>query len=269
MDLIKKILKKIYKKVKVPVYIEEKNDKIFVGKTAVIIGGTGGIGFSIAENLYNSGCNVILCGLNQRKLDDCKNKLSGIKTIKFDLNNFSKYDDFVLECNQNNTIDFVIISSGVHIENPSFFEMKMCDFDKVISLDFKSTYFLCQKFSKYMIKLQKKGKIILISSSRGCEPAWTPYGISKNGINAMTKGLAKELIKYNIILNTISPGPTATSLINYSDGDDISSNENAFNRLIMPKEIGTLVNFLLRKSSDMICGENILISGGRGTFDIR
>ena len=114
-----------------------------------------------------------------------------------------------------------------------------------------------------------KGSILLVSSSRGSEPAFSPYGISKWGLKGLTEGLGKMLIPYGINVNAIAPGSTATGLIGFQEGDSITSNENGMNRLIMPDEVATLAKLLVSDTGKMIDGEVIHISGGRGTFDIR
>ena len=127
----------------------------------------------------------------------------------------------------------------------------------------------CQAVGKYMKDNHVKGSILLVSSSRGSEPAFSPYGISKWGLKGLTEGLGKILISYGINVNAIAPGSTATGLIGFKEGDSITSNENGMNRLIMPDEVASLAKLLVSDAGKMIDGEVIHISGGRGTFDIR
>ena len=114
-----------------------------------------------------------------------------------------------------------------------------------------------------------KGTILLISSSRGSEPAWSPYGVSKWGLKGLTLGLAEILQPYGINVNAIAPGSTATKLIGVAEGDNIYSSENGAKRLIMPDEVASLVRVLVSDAGKMITGETIHISAGRGLFDIR
>lgn len=114
-----------------------------------------------------------------------------------------------------------------------------------------------------------KGSILIVSSSRGSEPAWSPYGISKWGLKGLVEGLGKMLIPYGINVNAIAPGSTATGLIGIKEGDSITSEENGMNRLIMPDEVATLAKLLVSDAGKMIDGEVVHIAAGRGTFDIR
>ena len=267
--LLRKLKRKIFKKIKIPIYIKISEKDLFKGQTALIFGGSGGIGLAIAKRLSSNGCRVITVGRNIEKLDAIKKDNSDLITEAFDLNDFENYQLFLEKIKvKYGNINSLVISQGVHILNPSFEKINFVDFDKVTNLDLKAAYFLIQKFSAVFDNKTLK-KILVISSSRGFEPAWTPYGTAKAGLNSLIKGLAKELYAKNIIINGISPGVVATKLINYETNSDISSEENICERLIMPEEVASLANFLLSSEANMIVGENILISGGRGSFDIR
>ena len=267
--LLRKIKRKVLKKIKIPIYIKVSEDKLFDGKKAIIFGGSGGIGLAIADRLNSQGCDVIIVGKNEIKLKEIEKERSNYMYEVFDLTFFDQYEEFLNKIKEKyGFIDFLIVSSGIHISNPNFETITSQDFDNVTDIDLKSTYFLAQKFS-LIFNSTKQKKILLISSSRGFEPARTPYGISKAGVNSLVKGLAKELIKKNIIVNCISPGVVATSLINYKTENGIGTEENSAERLVMPEEVASLASFLLSGEANMIIGENILISGGRGSFDIR
>ena len=143
------------------------------------------------------------------------------------------------------------------------------EYDRVMNINLKGVYFVCIEMAKYWKEKQKKGHILLISSSRGSEPAWSPYGISKWGINGLVKGLAEILIEKGIIVNGIAPGSTATALIGVSTDDTIYSEENKVGRFILPEEVAEVAKLLVSPAGDMIVGEVVPVSGGRGTFDIR
>ena len=85
----------------------------------------------------------------------------------------------------------------------------------------------------------------------------------------MTEGLGKQLIKYNIVVNGIAPGPTATRLIDYKEGDSIYSDETDNLRLTMPAEIANLAVNLVSGIGKTIIGQTIYMSGGRGVIDKR
>ena len=114
-----------------------------------------------------------------------------------------------------------------------------------------------------------KGHILLISSSRGSEPAYSPYGLSKWGLNGLTQGLAKLLLPHGIIVNAIAPGSTATPLLGIKEGDNLYCDENGMERYIVPDEVAAYARMLVSDMGNVVIGETIHVSAGRGVFDIR
>lgn len=260
----------------VPIQHNVDSDQILENKVAIILGGSGGIGLAIARSFVESGCKVILCGTNRDKLDKCLKEIKGANRIKSMVFNINKPEEFKEKVNEAvslfGKIDILVNSTGVHTENADFFSMTNEEYDRVMNINIKGAYFICKEFAQYMknsIQPGEKKHILLVSSSRGSEPAWSPYGISKWALNGLTKGLAQILLPYGIIVNSIAPGSTATGLIGVKEGDSISSDENGNGRLIMPDEVASVAKMLVSPTGDMIVGEILHVSGGRGVFDIR
>lgn len=274
MASLKKVVEKIIKLTKeekyLPIEHNVNSTNQFDDKVALISGGTGGIGLAIAKSLAESGCKIIIAGTNTKKLDFIKRSNRNFETMVMNYSDFNEISEqFERAVSLYGRIDIFISSAGVHTENVDFWTMSPKEFERVMKINLEGTYFACQAAAKYMKENGIKGHILLISSSRGSEPAWSPYGISKWGIKGLTQGLAQVLIPYGIIVNAIAPGTTATSLVGYKENDYIYTNENSENRLIMPDEVAALAKYLVSDSANMIVGETIHISGGRGVFDIR
>lgn len=269
MGIKSKIKKLLTRKEYMPISHPVSNEKEFEGKVALISGGSGGIGLSIAKSLKESGCTVIIAGTNQQKLEALKEK-TGFDTIVMNYSEPENFPDIISEVvKKYQKLDIFISSAGVHTENVDFWSMNANEFDRVMDINLKGAFFACQCVGKYMRDASVRGSILIISSSRGSEPAWSPYGISKWGLKGLVEGLGKILISYGINVNAIAPGSTATALIGVKEGDCISSDENGMNRLIMPDEVATLARLLVSDAGKMIDGEIVHISAGRGTFDIR
>lgn len=269
MQLMSKIKKKFIKKEYVPIFHPVSSSQEFNGKIALISGGSGGIGLSIAKSLQESGCTVIIAGTNAKKLEAIQ-KESNLDTIIMDYSKPETFDTVINKvASKYNRIDIFINSAGVHTENVDFWAMDPDEFDRVIQINLKGAFFACQSVGRYMKNKKIRGSILLVSSSRGSEPAWSPYGISKWGLKGLTEGLGQIFIPYGINVNAIAPGSTATRLIGIKEGDSITSIENGMNRLIMPDEVATLAKLLVSDAGKMIDGEVIHIAAGRGTFDIR
>lgn len=269
MSIKTKIKKLFEQKAYLPISYPVSSEKEFESKIALISGGSGGIGFAIAKLLKESGCTAIIAGTNENKLEFlCKE--TGLESIVMDYSKPETFDNIVKNIvARYGKLDIFISSAGVHTEDVDFWCMDVHEFDRVLDINLKGTFFACQSVGRYMRDNRIKGSILLISSSRGSEPAWSPYGISKWGLNGLTKGLGKIFVTYGINVNAIAPGSTATELLGIKEGDSITSNENGMGRLIMPEEVATLAKLLVSDAGKMINGEVIHIAAGRGTFDIR
>lgn len=268
MNLKAKIKKIISRKEYTPIICPVSEKKELNNKVALISGGTGGIGLAIAKSLRESGCDVVVAGTNRKKLASLE--IEGFDTVVMDYSEPDLFNDVIKKIVEDHKkLDIFISSAGVHTENVDFWTMSSNEFDRVMDINLKGTFFACQAVGNYMRESGIKGSILLVSSSRGTEPAWSPYGLSKWGINGLTKGLAKIFSSYSINVNSIAPGSTATSLIGVKEGDSISSNENKYGRLVMPEEVATIAKMLVSDAGKMIDGEVVHVAAGRGTFEFR
>lgn len=275
-SMVKRAIELTREKEIIPIQHNVDSEKILQDKVAVIVGGSGGIGLAIAKSFYESGCRVILCGTNEDKLRKCVtgfDNQENIRALVFNIADTASVRKKVAEAAELfGKIDILVNSAGVHTENVDFFTMTPEEYERVMDINIKGLYFVCQGFADYMKEQsddKTKKHILLISSSRGSEPAWSPYGLSKWALNGFTQGLAQILLPYNIVVNGIAPGSTATSLIGIKEGDNIYSRENQEERLIMPDEVANVAKLLVSSAGNMIVGEMIHVSGGRGVFDIR
>lgn len=271
---IKAVIRATREKKIIPIESPILESNLLNNKVAFISGGSGGIGMAIAKSLLESKCKVIIGGTNPEKLTNCEAKLkkysNNVRTILFDLTQISNFNKVINKfADSFGKIDIYINAAGVHIENVNFWTVTPEQFDNVIDIDLKGAYFSCIAMAKYWKKNKVKGHILLISSSRSTEPAWSPYGISKLGINGMTKGLAQVLIREGIIVNSIAPGSTATPLLGIKEGDSIYTDDNKFHRMIMPSEVAIYAKLLVSDAGNMLTGETIYVSAGRGIWDIR
>lgn len=274
--VIKKIIKLTRKKEIIPIQKNIDSCDLLKNKIAVIIGGSGGIGLAIAKSFSECGCKIVLCGTNPDKLNkaissfDCN---ENVRSMIFDVTDIDSVKQKVADATAVfGGVDILVNTAGVHTENVDFFTMTSEEYDRVMNVNIKGPYFVCREFVNYMINNRQQGvkkHILMVSSSRGFEPAWSPYGISKWALNGLTQGLAQKLLGYGIIVNAIAPGSTATELIGIKEGDSIGADENGLGRYIMPVEVANVAKLLVSDAGDMIVGETIRVSGGRGVFDIR
>ena len=271
--MIRKIINKLVRNPKtVPVIIETSQESMLSGKTALVSGGTSGIGFEIARAFLRTGANVIICGRNTEKLNKAVNDLSplgAVSGLAFDISNISNMQEIVNEflSREKPHIDILVNSAGINgSERFGFITEEM--YDLVLNTNLKGILFLSQLIANYMKENHIKGNILNIASTGSFRPADTAYRISKWGLRGLTLGMAKSLIKHGIVVNGIAPGPTATSMLSASN-EDISWVRNPSGRMATVEEIAELAKFMVSGSGRMIVGEIVSLSGGAGvlTFD--
>ena len=268
---VKGFIRLLKQEEKVPIPQLINAQKILEGKTALITGGSGGLGLAFAKAFKIAGCSVIIAGTNQDKLSKCQSDLGqDVLTIVIDINNVSSLEakvDEAVNLSASGKIDILVNSAGVN-KAQNFLKVQEQDYDRIMSINAKGTFFMCQAMAKYMIKNKIKGHILNVSSSSALRPAWTPYEISKWAINGFTKGLADVLLPYGIVVNAIAPGPTATPMLNFEQGDSIANDNNLIGRFEMPSEIANLATFMVSDMGDMIIGDTFYISGGSGIISL-
>ena len=236
------------------------------GKNIIVTGASGGIGNSIIEKLNESGANILASGTRVEKLEQLKSKYGNIKTLKFDISQSDKIEEFVENATKElgGSLDCIINNAGITKDNLSI-RMSLEEWKKVIDINLTSTFLLSKFAIKKMLK-NKSGKIINITSVVGHTGnlGQANYTASKAGIVAMSKSLAIEYAKKNINVNCISPGFIKTTM---TDKIDEKFKETIISkipsaRLGEPHDIANAVGFLCSDQSSYINGETLHVNGG-------
>jgi 3-oxoacyl-[acyl-carrier protein] reductase len=235
-------------------------------KNVIVTGASGGIGSSIVEKLYQSGANILATGTRVEKLEELKAKFSNINTLKFDISQHEKIEEFINNATDKlgGSLDCIVNNAGITKDNLTI-RMSLEEWTKVIDINLTSTFLMCKYSIKKMLK-NKSGKIINITSVVGHtgNVGQANYTASKAGIVAMSKSLSIEYAKKNINVNCISPGFISTAM---TDQIDEKFKETIIakipcNRLGKPEDISNAVIFLGSDQSDYINGETIHVNGG-------
>ncbi len=235
-------------------------------KNIIVTGASGGIGNSIVEKLNLSGANILATGTREEKLKELKEKFNNIKTLRFDISNHEKIEEFIENAinELGGSLDCIVNNAGITKDNLTI-RMNMEEWSKVIDINLTSTFLMSKYSIKKMLK-NKSGKIINITSVVGHtgNVGQANYTASKAGIVAMSKSLAIEYAKKNINVNCISPGFISTAMTDKIDEkfkDSIISKIPA-SRLGKPEDVANAVVFLASTASDYINGETIHVNGG-------
>lgn len=238
------------------------------GKLALIFGGSGGIGEGIARSIVNAGGSVILIGTNESKLKNICNEFDNSEYCIINVKNIVEMDKSLNKLyNSTKSIDMMIYAAGIH-GGSDFMKITENEYDDIMDINIKAMFFAAQSIGKYMIQQRIKGHILMIGSSSGVKPAWCPYEISKWAVRGFTLGLAKKLIQYGIVVNSIAPGPVKTKMLNKESDDELNWVSNPTGRLCTTEEIGELAVFMLSESGNYIVGDTVFMSGGAGNINI-
>jgi len=253
-----------------------KFSKLLEGRTAIVTGGTSGIGYAIATAFLNAGATVIITGRNQGRITTSVEKLKaetscdrvyGKVLNNTEVSTFDEILNDILSHEETSKIDILVNNAGVNFKGmPNATEE---EYDKVMDTNLKGVFFLSQLFGKYLVKKGIRGNILNIASSSSLRPADSAYTLSKWGIRALTLGLAKSLAKNGITVNGIAPGPTATPMMIKDKNQNMALDRLPLGRYIMPEEIANMAVILVSNMGRSIMGDIIYMTGGAGllTFD--
>jgi 3-oxoacyl-[acyl-carrier protein] reductase len=248
------------------------------GKTALITGGTSGIGFSIAEAMLRAGASVIVTGRNQDKLTKSLRELEAFRrndayvySEMLDMTNvesFGQSFNYILKKIEGHTIDILVNNAGTRgMCESDFGNAKEEDYDVIMNTNLKGMFFFSQLVAKYMKENHIEGNILNIASSSSLRPANSAYILSKWGIRGLTLGMAKALIPHGIVVNAIAPGPTATPMLNKTL-DNVNFPQNPSGRLVTPDEIANMAVVMTSAMGRMAVGNIVYMTGGSGLITV-
>lgn len=238
-------------------------------KVILITGASRGIGRALAYGLAQDDSNIIIANYNKSedKANELKDELvsngKNIEIYKADVSKRNEVEDMVsFLINKYGKIDVLINNAGISFVK-MFTDVSDEDWNHVINTNLYSVFVTSQEVAKNMIS-RKSGIIINISSIFGvigasCESI---YSVTKAGIDAMTKSLAKEFSYSNIRVNSIAPGLIDTEMNNDLSEDDIKALEEEIplGRMGRPEELVSTVKMLVENT--YITGQVIEINGG-------
>ena len=188
------------------------------GKTAIVTGGTRGIGFAIVKKYLENGANVVLAGSRQESVEKALKQLSAyegrIMGIWPDLcDPEAVARDFAAVKERFGRVDILANNAGVS-SRTSLYEYTLEEFSKIMEINVKAV-FVCSQAAARTMKEQGGGVIINTSSMVGeyGQPSGCGYPASKFAVNGLTKSLARELAKDQIRVNAVAPGVTRTDMV--------------------------------------------------------
>ena len=240
------------------------------GKTAIITGGTRGIGFAIVKKFLENGANVALLGSRQETVDKALAKLNaenpdwpvvGYHPALMDADEVKNVFEAVRE--KFGSLDILVNNAGISARD-KFYEYDPKDFNRIIDLNLNSVFVCAQAAAKIM--KEEGGGVILNTSSMVSiygQPSGVGYPASKFAINGLTKSLARELGPDNIRVNAVAPGVTNTDMVAALPEDMVKRicSTIPLGRVGQPEDIANGFLFLASDLASYVTGTILSVDG--------
>lgn len=241
------------------------------GKVAIVTGAGEGIGKAIALRLAQDGANIAVAEINPETANVAAGEVEGLGrraiAIKTDVSSREQVNKMVEQVvRELGTVDILVNNAAFVVDVPQNFIDETEEYwEKVIAVTLKGVILCSRAVLDTMIEKQG-GKIVNIASDAGRvgQGGQTVYSAAKGGVIAFTKSLAREVARYSINVNCVSPGATDTPSFqkNPEKIKEVVPKGIPFRRIAKPEEIANAVAFLCSGDSDYMTGQVLSVSGG-------
>ncbi len=243
----------------------------FTGKTALITGGSRGIGRAIAVEFARQGADVALIGRDSNALQEsakaCANARPGTVAELFegDVADQGTIERIVADVmTRFGHIDCAVASAGQSVD-ALLLRLKSETLDRTLDVNLKSAFYLCSAVAKPMMK-QRAGSIVLLTSIVGMmgNAGQAAYAASKAGLIGLCKSLAKELGSRNIRVNAVAPGLVETAMTEKMPhaAREFLIKQAALGRAGKPEDVSGVVAFLCSDAAGYVTGQTLVVDGG-------
>jgi len=236
------------------------------GKTALVTGGTRGIGHAIAQALAGAGARVAICGRDGAKAEAAAEGLgAGVRGYGCDVADPAQLERLVESVERDLApVDILVNNAGITRDN-LLFRIGADDWDAVLDTNLKAAFLLTKLAARGMIK-RRWGRVVNITSVVGLtgNKGQANYAASKAGLIGLTKSVAKELASRNVLVNAVAPGYVATEMTEAISEDAKTALQAAIplGRLGQGEDIAHAVLFLASDWASYITGQVLVVDGG-------
>lgn len=243
----------------------------FKDKIALITGGSRGIGRSCALKLAADGCHLVINYKSDKQSAEetaSKAREYGVKALicQADMSKVAEIEKLVhFTVEQFGRIDILINSAGI-AQIVDYSQITEEDWDGMMELNLKGTFFCCQKVMEVM-KKQQSGKIVNLASTAGQMGGFivgVNYSVSKAGVICMTKSLSKPAIKHGININCVAPGLIDTDMTTSYPPESVAGMKGGIpiGRLGSADEVADSIVFLASDQASYFVGATLYVNGG-------
>jgi NAD(P)-dependent dehydrogenase (short-subunit alcohol dehydrogenase family) len=234
------------------------------GKTALVTGGSSGIGLAVARRFAMEGATVLIAGRKQHQLDQALAQIGhDAEAIQADVTRTADLDRlFARVADRAARLDVLVTSSGI-AEYAPLEQITEAHIDRAFDLNVRAMVLTVQRAARLMAQ---GGSIVLVGSiaSTIANPGYATYSASKAAVRSYARTWTHELAGRGIRVNTLSPGPTDTPMFD-DVGDDVRktlTSQIPFGRLGRPDEIASAALFLASDESSYVGGADLHVDGG-------
>lgn len=242
------------------------------GKTALVTGGSRGIGKAACLALATFGANVAVSGVsasNQATVDEITRGGGKSVYIPCDVSRPEQSEGAVRKAVETfGGLDILVNNAGVAAVDPAE-SVTEAEWDRVMSVNLRGLFFMSQAAAKAMIAAKKGGRIINIGSifgTVGSEMGASVYHAAKGGVVILTRALACEWAKYGILVNAIGPGFIKTEMTRTIEESpelyQLLKDRHALKRFGTPDEVAGAIVFFASDASRFVTGQNLYVDGG-------
>jgi 2-dehydro-3-deoxy-L-rhamnonate dehydrogenase (NAD+) len=241
------------------------------GQSAVVTGGAQGIGLAVARRLVASGASVCLWDMNENMLASAAAELGEkASTIALNITSYDAVAEAVAETEKRlGRIDILVHSAGIAGKNAPLDEYELDEWRRVIDIDLNGTFYVNRAVLPGM-KARNYGRIVNIASIAGKEgnPNASAYAAAKAGVIGMTKAVGKEVAKYDIAVNAITPATAKTRILDELKPEfiDYMLSRIPRGRFLEVEEAAAMVAWLVSRENSFTTASVFDLSGGRATY---
>ena len=240
-------------------------------KTAIITGGAQGFGLEIAKKFLQSGAKVFIWDIDEKELSKATEQINNPNLIYnvVDISDYDKIQKTVVDIISNNKVDILINNAGITGPTAELWNYDIKYWNSIIDINLNGTFYCCKSIVPHMIK-NNYGRIVNIASVAGKDgnANASAYSSAKAGVIGLTKSLGKELAKYNIAVNAITPAGAKTKILDQMSKEHVEwmLSKVPRGRFLELDELSSMVCWLSSEENSFSTAAVFDISGGRSTY---
>ncbi len=240
-------------------------------KTAIITGGAQGFGLDIAKKFLVSGAKVFIWDIDEKELSKASNEINNnnLNYNVVDVSSFDQVQKTVNEIIKKDKIDILINNAGITGPTAELWNYNIKDWKSIIDINLHGTFYCCKSIVPHMIN-NNYGRIVNIASVAGKDgnANASAYSSAKAGVIGLTKSLGKELAKYDIAVNAITPAGAKTKILEQMSKEHVQwmLSKVPRGRFLEISELSSMVCWLSSQENSFSTAAVFDISGGRSTY---